>query len=98
MLNKYGLDFFAARSWQRTTAALVQTSDVLVFMELEHHRFCRDWIEPARQRVEVWGIQDVGSVDAAEIANKIEHTFRAIRQRTDILLTSLRQRTGWPPP
>ena len=75
VLAKYGLDSYAASGWQRTTAALVQASDVLVFMESEHCSFCENWIEPARQRVEVWEIEDVGPVDAAEIANKVDRTF-----------------------
>jgi protein-tyrosine-phosphatase len=89
VLNERGLECFAAPSWQQTTATLVQTSDVLVFMEREHQRFCEDWIEPIRQRVEVWDIQDVGPVDAAEIMNKVERTFEMIRQRTEMLLTAL---------
>jgi protein-tyrosine-phosphatase len=89
VLAKYGLDSYAAARWQRTTAALVQASDVVVFLESEHRRFCESWIEPARQRIEVWEIEDVGPVDAAEIANKVERTFGVIRQRTDTLLTTL---------
>lgn len=90
LLTQYGLESFAAPSWQRTTAALVQTSDVLVFMESEHLQFCESWIEPARQRVEVWGIEDVGPVPAEEIAKKAARTFAVIRQRTDTLLAALR--------
>lgn len=89
VLAKYGLDSYAAARWQRTTAALVQASDVVVFMESEHRLFCESWIEPTRQRVEVWEIEDVGPVDAAEIANNVERTFGIIRQRTDTLLTAL---------
>jgi protein-tyrosine-phosphatase len=88
VLAKYGLNSYAAARWQRTTAALVQASDVVVFMESEHRLFCESWIEPARQTVEVWEIEDVGPVDAAEIANKVERTFTVIRQRTDTLLTA----------
>src|ERR1700757_1129165 len=76
-------------SCKRATAALVQASDVVVFMESEHRRFCENWIEPARQRVEVWEIEDLGSVDAAEIVNEVERTFGIIRQRTETLLTTL---------
>jgi protein-tyrosine-phosphatase len=89
VLAKYGLDSYAAARWQRTTAALVQASDVVVFMESEHRRFCENWIEPARQRVEVWEIEDLGSVGAAEIVNEVERTFGIIRQRTETLLTTL---------
>ena len=88
VLTKYGLDSYAARRWQRTTAALVQASDVLVFMESGHHHFCSNWIEPTRHRVEVWEIEDVGPLDA-EIASKVERTFGIIRQRTDALLIAL---------
>ena len=88
VLAKYSLDSFASPRWQRTTAALVRASDVLVFMESEHHRFCEDWIEP-RHKVEVWEIEDVGPVDAAEIPSKVERTFGIIRQRTERLLTGL---------
>jgi len=89
VLAKYGLGSYAAARWQRTTAALVHVSDVLVFMESEHRQFCEEWIEPWRQRVEIWSIEDVGPVGAMEIANKVEHTFGIIRQRTDTLLTAL---------
>jgi hypothetical protein len=43
-----------------------------------------------RQRIEVWEIEDVGPIDAAEIPKKVEVTFGIIRQRIDTLLTSLR--------
>jgi protein-tyrosine-phosphatase len=89
VLTKCGLQRYAAAHWQRTSAELVRESDLLVFMESEHHRFCEKWIETMRQRIEVWGIEDVGPIDAAEIPNKVEHTFGVIRQRIDTLLTVL---------
>jgi protein-tyrosine-phosphatase len=89
VLARYGLATYAAAGWQRTTAALVQASDVLVFMESEHHRFCRNWIDPARQRVDVWDIEDIGPIDASQIPNEVERTFEIIRRRTDALLTAL---------
>ena len=85
----HGLNGYAVARWQRTSAELVRASDVLVFMESEHRLFCEEWIEGMRQRVEVWGIEDVGAVDATEIANKVERTFETIRQRIDTLLTVL---------
>jgi len=89
VLARCGLGSYAAPGWQRTTAALVQTSDVLVFMEAEHRSFCREWIEPARQRIEVWGIEDIGSLEPAKIPEEVERTFAMIRQRTDALLVDL---------
>jgi len=89
MLREHGLEGFAAPSWQQTTAALVRASDVLVFMEREHYRFCEDWIDPIRQRVEIWDIPEVGPVEPAQIMTKVEKTFAMIRQRTDMLLTAL---------
>ena len=89
-LNKYGLLSHAAKSWQPTTAALVKMSDVLILMESEHHRFCANWIEPARQRVEVWEIEDIiGPCSPKAIAETVERTFKTIRHRTDALLGSL---------
>jgi hypothetical protein len=29
-------------------------------MECEHHSFCKDWLDPGRQTVEIWDIPDVG--------------------------------------
>jgi protein-tyrosine-phosphatase len=89
VLTRYGLYRYAAARWQRTSAELVRASDVLVFMESEHHRFCEKWIEAMRQRIEVWEIEDVGPIDAVEIPNKVERTFGMIRQRIDTLLTVL---------
>ena len=89
LLKERGLESFAAVSWQQTTAALVRASDVLVFMQDEHFHFCEEWIDPMRQRVEIWGIQDVQQVDARGIRNEVEHTFENIRQRTDLLLAAL---------
>jgi hypothetical protein len=89
VLTRYGLNRYAAAHWQRTSAALVRASDVLVFMESEHHGFCEEWIDGTRQRVEVWGIEDVGPIAAAEIPGKVERTFGVIRQRVDTLLTVL---------
>lgn len=88
-LARYNLGGFASARWQRTTAALVESSDVLVFMEAEHQRFCANWIEPARQRIEVWEIEDVGTLEAAKIPAKVESTFQLIRHRADLLLNDL---------
>jgi protein-tyrosine-phosphatase len=89
LLARYSLNRYAAARWQPTSADLVRASDVLVFMESEHHRFCEKWIEATRQRIEVWEIEDVGPIDAVEIANKVERTFGIIRRRIDTLLTGL---------
>ena len=61
----------------------------LCFMECEHHSFCKDWLDPGRQTVEIWDIPDVGPVDAAQIMTEVEQTFEMIGQRTDMLLTTL---------
>jgi hypothetical protein len=58
-------------------------------MESEHRSFCENWIEPGRQRFEVWEIEDIGPIDASKIAKKAEQTFGIIRQRTDLLLNTL---------
>jgi protein-tyrosine-phosphatase len=89
VLARHGLNRYAATRWQRTSAELVRASDVLVFMESEHRRFCEKWIEAMRQRIEVWEIEDVGPVDPVEIPNKVERTFGIIRKRIDTLLTIL---------
>jgi protein-tyrosine-phosphatase len=89
VLSERGMERFTASSWQQTTEALVRTSDVLVFMEREHYTFCKDWLDPVRQTVEIWEIPDVGPVDAARIMAKVEQTFEMIRERTDMLLTTL---------
>ena len=89
LLIRYGLESYAARQWQRTTATLIGTSDLLVFMEPEHRSYCQDWIDPARQTIEVWGIEDVGPIAASQILAKVERTFAAIRQKADELLSSL---------
>lgn len=68
----------------------MEASDVLVFMESEHQRFCESWIEPDRQRIEVWGIEDIGPIPAEQIPGAVERTFGLIRERTDVLLESLR--------
>jgi protein-tyrosine-phosphatase len=89
VLRKYGLNSFAAGSWQQTTEALVKASDVLVLMESEHHRFCNHWIETPRQRIEVWEIEDIGPMPTEAIPGQVEQTFELIRRRTDALLRSL---------
>lgn len=88
-LTRHGLLSYAAAHWQRTTADLVRSSDVLVFMEAEHHRFCEEWIQPARQRIEVWGVKDIDGREPAEIPIEVERTFAIIRRRTDALIASL---------
>ncbi|HUB51993.1 MAG TPA: hypothetical protein VL986_07595 [Terracidiphilus sp.] len=89
LLARFNLTSFAAKHWQRTNAELVQASDVLVFLESEHRRFCESWIEPARQKIEVWEIEDIGPIDPAMIPIKAERTFALIRQRVDALLNAL---------
>ena len=91
VLNRYGLASYAAPGWQRSTAALVKASDVLVFMESEHEGFCAEWIEPGRHRVEVWAIEDIGPMEFSKIPEKVERTFAMIRQRTDELLKALKE-------
>jgi hypothetical protein len=89
ILAERGLERFAAPSWQQTTAGLVRASDVQVFLERGHYRFCEPWIDPNRQAVEIWDIQDVRPADAAGIMRQVEQTFELIRQRTDKLLATL---------
>lgn len=89
VLARNGFGAYAAEHWQRTSAAHVHASDVLVFMESEHRIFCADWIEPRRHRVEVWEIEDIGPIPASEIADKVERTFARIKKQTDTLLASL---------
>jgi len=89
VLSQRGLERFAAPSWQQTTAALVRASDVLVFMERQHHQFCEDWIDPIRQTIEIWDVPDVGPIDAERIMTKVEQTFEMIRKRADMLLAAL---------
>ena len=67
----------------------MRSSDVLVFMEYEHYRFCQDWIDPVRQVVEVWHISDIKQADASGIMNEVEQTFASIQYRMDLLLTKL---------
>lgn len=64
-------------------------ADVLVFMESIHRRFCAKWIDAARQRIEVWEIEDVGPIAPMQIPDKVERTFAVIRQRIDGLLSDL---------
>jgi protein-tyrosine-phosphatase len=86
-LRGYGLEGFASASWQQTTAALVRKSDVLVFMEDEHYRFCRDWVDPSMQMVQIWDIPDIGpGLGPVEIRTKAERTFAMIQHKTDLLL------------
>jgi len=89
MLRTHGLEPFAAPAFAQTTAELVGSSDVLVFMESEHCEFCRDWIDPLRQRIEIWHIPDIGAVGPDEIMPKVEATFAKIREQTDRLLATL---------
>ena len=89
VLSERGIERFAAPSWQQTTTALVRASDVLVFMEREHYSFCKGWIDPVRQTVEIWDIPDVRQVDTTRIMTEVEQTFTVIEQRTDMLLTAL---------
>lgn len=89
VLNEFDLGSFASTNWQRTTEELVLAADVLVFMESEHRRFCADWIDYGRQRVEVWEVADVGPIPEAEIPEKVQRTFEVIRQRVEGLLAAL---------
>jgi protein-tyrosine-phosphatase len=94
VLNQCDLSAFASATWQRTTEDLVRASDVLVFMESEHRRFCMNWIEAACQRVEVWEVEDVGPIPESAIAEEVQRTFGVIRQRTDTLLAALGLASG----
>jgi protein-tyrosine-phosphatase len=50
VLARYELDSHAAARGQRRTAELVRWSDVLVFMEPEHQRFCKAADRGSRSR------------------------------------------------
>jgi protein-tyrosine-phosphatase len=91
VLNRYGLAAYAAPNWQRSTEELVKASDVLVFMESEHRRFCKEWIVDGRHRVEVWEIEDIGPMEFSKIPDKVERTFATIRVRVDELLKGLEE-------
>ena len=49
----------------------------------------RNWIESARQRIEVWGVKDIDGQEPAEIPNEVERTFAIIRRHSDALIASL---------
>jgi protein-tyrosine-phosphatase len=89
ILERFGLKSYAAANWQKTTEALIQGNEVLVFMESEHQQFCGAWVDPGRHRVEVWEIEDIGPMDIGRIPEKVERTFAMIRERTDALLRTL---------
>ena len=88
-LARHGLERYVAPRWQRTTSELIRSSDVVVFMEEEHLRFCAEWIEPGRQRVEVWEIEDIWGLEVEEIPEEVERTFARIRGKADRLLETL---------
>jgi protein-tyrosine-phosphatase len=88
VLARHRLSSYAAAGWQRTTADLVRSSDVLVFMEGEHHRFCASWIEP-RHSVEIWGVKDIDGLEVDGIPGEVERTFEIIRRHTDALIARL---------
>jgi protein-tyrosine-phosphatase len=90
VLRERGIERFAAPSFQQTTPALVQASDVLVFMEREHYSFCKEWLDPARQTVEIWDIPDVGQAETAGIMTEVEQIFEMIERRTEMLLDGTR--------
>jgi protein-tyrosine-phosphatase len=98
ILAHHSLAAFAAKHWQRTTASLIQASDVVVFMEDEHHHFCRNWIDLSRQRIEIWDIEDIGPTPSDEIPAKVARTFARIRRQTDALLKTLSCPAGDRPP
>jgi protein-tyrosine-phosphatase len=89
VLHQQRLQRFVTRSWRQTTAELIRASDVVVFMEREHYRFCMAWLDPVRQAIEIWDIPDVSQVDPAERQQEAEQTFRLIRRRTDTMLAAL---------
>ena len=95
-LDRHGLGSFAAPHWQRTTSELIAASDVVVFMESEHHDFCKEWVEPDRQRIEIWEIEDIGPIPPEEIPAKVERTFGRIREHVDRLLANLHGNTRTP--
>lgn len=101
MVEEHGLERFVAPTFRQTTPELVRASDVLVFMEREHHRVCEGWIDHSQQTVEVWEIADVGPVDVACMMTTVRRTFALIAQKTDTLLitlgasASLQQGNAW---
>lgn len=84
------MERFASTSWRQTTPALVRQSDILVFMEDEHYRFCLEWIDPGRQTVQIWGVHDIVSgAKPAEFRAAAERTFATLKAQTDVLLAGL---------
>jgi protein-tyrosine-phosphatase len=89
MLRSHGLEAHASPSFQQTTKVLIEGSDILVFMEREHHHFCKGWLDRRRQKIAIWNVPDIGP-PPPEIMVQVKRTFGIIRERADELLIAMR--------
>ena len=86
ILKENKLMSYTRKMTRQTTKRNVQHSDVLVFFKHETFVFCRQWLDPTRQRWVIWSIPDVRAVRPSPyFMGMCEQTFRSIKRHVDQL-------------
>lgn len=81
---------FMANFWTQTTREIIQQNDLIIFMEEEHHLFCKEFLIPD-QKYEIWNVPDVNGADDPGLERDIENIkeseriFELIKQKVDLL-------------
>lgn len=79
------------------TAEILESADMVVFMERLNYEYCRDEMGYTREPV-IWNIPDVGLVKEehiheADINKQAEEAFLMIKAKVDDLVRSLSMQT-----
>lgn len=89
ILEKYGLASHAASHWRQTTSENIEASDIIIFFEPRHYEFAKGFLDPQRQRYEIWNISDVDTKNDLKLIEESENCFQQIKSRVDALAQQL---------
>src|ERR1035437_2585277 len=77
------LSSYLLTSCQQTTGKLLKEGDFTVFMEEEHHKFCKN-LGFSSNNYEIWGIHDILSeISEEEKIKQSDKTFAEIKNKVD---------------
>lgn len=89
ILEEQGLAAYASLHWLQTTKENIQTSDVLVFFEPQHYEFAKEYLDPLRQKYEIWNIPDLHTANDLDTIQESENCFKLIKTKVDLLVQNI---------
>jgi protein-tyrosine-phosphatase len=67
---------YMSHTWTQTTAEMLHSADLVVFLAQDHHDFCRERFGIDQVATRTWSVPDVDEVDLTGCANAAEREAR----------------------